>query len=41
MKAGLTVVLATDTGPTEAIWRRANAQHNLQAVFLEASFPDL
>ena len=34
------VVVASDTGPTEEIWRRANELANLQAVFLEATFPD-
>jgi ribonuclease BN (tRNA processing enzyme) len=34
-----TVVIASDTGPTEEIWRRANECGNLRAVFLEASFP--
>src|SRR5262249_41027894 len=34
------VVIASDTGPTEAIWRAANEAPGLAAVFLEASFPD-
>ncbi|MCS6851299.1 MAG: 3',5'-cyclic-nucleotide phosphodiesterase [Gemmataceae bacterium] len=34
------VVIATDTGPTEEIWQRANALPHLKAVFLEASFPN-
>lgn len=34
------VVIASDTGPTEEIWERANALPNLRAVFLEASFPN-
>ena len=45
--AGLTVLaketailIVSDTGPTELIWKRANAAHNLKAVFLEASFPN-
>lgn len=33
------VVIASDTGATEELWRRANALPNLKAVFLEASFP--
>jgi len=33
------VVFPSDTGPTEEIWRRANAADNLRAVFLEATFP--
>ena len=36
-----TVVIASDTGPTEEIWDRANAAPNLiKAVFLESAFPD-
>jgi ribonuclease BN (tRNA processing enzyme) len=34
------VVVASDTGPTEAIWKKANATANLKAVFLEAAFPN-
>ena len=34
------IVIATDTGPTEEIWKRANALANLRAVFLEATFPN-
>lgn len=34
------VVIASDTGPTDDLWRVANAATNLAAVFLEASFPD-
>jgi len=34
------VVIASDTGPTNEIWTRANRTANLKAVFLEASFPD-
>lgn len=34
------VVLASDTGPTQEIWDRANALKNLRAVFLETTFPD-
>lgn len=33
------VIFSSDTGPTEAIWQHANLARNLQAVFLEASFP--
>jgi ribonuclease BN (tRNA processing enzyme) len=33
------VAFVSDTGPTEEIWRRVNATPNLQAVFLEATFP--
>jgi ribonuclease BN (tRNA processing enzyme) len=35
-----TVLIPTDTGPTEDIWQRANDAPHLKAVFLEASFPD-
>ena len=38
--AGATVVIASDTGPTDDLWRVANAAPNLAAVYLEASFPD-
>lgn len=34
------VVFASDTGPTEEIWERANALPHLKAVFLEATFPN-
>ena len=34
------VVIAGDTGPTEAIWEYANRVPNLKAVFLEATFPE-
>jgi ribonuclease BN (tRNA processing enzyme) len=34
------VVVASDTGPTTALWKRANATPNLKAIFLEASFPE-
>jgi ribonuclease BN (tRNA processing enzyme) len=37
---GAAVVIPTDTGPTDAIWQRANATPNLKAVFLEATFPN-
>src|SRR5262249_52356558 len=35
-----TIVITSDTGPTEAIWKRARAAKNCKAVFLEATFPD-
>lgn len=38
--AGGTVVIATDTAPTEEIWQCANKVRNLKAVFLETTFPD-
>jgi cAMP phosphodiesterase len=34
------VVIPSDTAPTEAIWRAANEAPGLAAVFLEASFPN-
>jgi ribonuclease BN (tRNA processing enzyme) len=34
------IVISSDTAPTEAIWAAANRMANLQAVFLEATFPD-
>ena len=34
------VLVASDTGPTTALWTRGNATPNLKAVFLEASFPE-
>jgi cAMP phosphodiesterase len=37
---GSAVLIAGDTGPTEAIWQYANRTPNLKAVFLEATFPD-
>ena len=34
------IVIASDTGPTEEIWRVAHSASRLHAVFLEASFPN-
>ena len=34
------VVISSDTGPTEAIWREAHALPNLKAIFLEVTFPN-
>jgi ribonuclease BN (tRNA processing enzyme) len=34
------VLIASDTGPTEQLWRVADAAPRLDAVFLEAAFPD-
>ncbi|QDV37193.1 MBL fold metallo-hydrolase [Tautonia plasticadhaerens] len=34
------VVIPSDTGPTEEIWRRIDALPRLDAVFLEVCFPD-
>jgi ribonuclease BN (tRNA processing enzyme) len=33
-------VFSGDTGPTEALWKASAKDEELQAVFLEASFPD-
>jgi ribonuclease BN (tRNA processing enzyme) len=38
--AASTVAFVSDTGPTDAVWRLANAAPNLKAVFLEATFPN-
>ena len=35
-----TVVIPSDTGPTDEIWRVAAMLPNLRAVFLEAAFPN-
>ena len=35
-----TVLIASDTGPTELLWQYANAADRLDAVFLEAAFPN-
>jgi ribonuclease BN (tRNA processing enzyme) len=37
---GAAVVISSDTGPTKALWERANQTPNLKAVFLEVTFPD-
>jgi ribonuclease BN (tRNA processing enzyme) len=34
------IVIASDTGPTEALWERVNRASNLKAVFLEVTFPN-
>ena len=34
------VIIASDTGPTESLWERANQTPHLKAVFLEVTFPD-
>lgn len=34
------VVIASDTGPTEELWKLANESRKLKAVFLEAAFPN-
>jgi ribonuclease BN (tRNA processing enzyme) len=35
-----TIVIPSDTGPTDEIWRVASAKPNLKAVILEAAFPN-
>ena len=35
-----TVVIPSDTGPTDEIWRVASSKPNLKAVILEAAFPN-
>lgn len=37
---GRTIVISSDTGPTEELWRLARAVPDLRAVFLEVTFPD-
>ena len=34
------IVIPSDTGPTDEIWRRANELPHLKAVFLETCFPN-
>jgi ribonuclease BN (tRNA processing enzyme) len=34
------VAFVSDTGPTDEVWRVANARPNLKAVFVEACFPN-
>ncbi len=38
--ANAAIVIASDTGPTDAIWEQANHTSKLKAVFLEAAFPN-
>jgi ribonuclease BN (tRNA processing enzyme) len=38
--AGVAVAIPSDTGPTEEFWSAAQRSGNLNAVFLEASFPN-
>lgn len=38
--SGGSILMITDTGPTEAVWERANQLTDLRAVFLEVTFPD-
>jgi ribonuclease BN (tRNA processing enzyme) len=35
-----TVLISSDTGPTDEIWEYANRSSHLKAVFLEVTFPD-
>lgn len=39
-KEAKTVVVASDTGPTDEIWQTAAQKPNLQGVFLESTFPN-
>ena len=39
--ANSAIAIVSDTGPTSEIWRRAGMTAHLQAVFLEATFPEL
>jgi ribonuclease BN (tRNA processing enzyme) len=39
-EANAAVVITSDTGPTEEIWKRAEQTPNLKGVFLEVTFPD-
>lgn len=34
------VVVATDTGPTDRLWKVARSRRNLRMVFLDAAFPN-
>lgn len=34
------VIIVSDTGPTEEIWKAANKVRNLKAVFVEVTFPN-
>jgi len=38
--SGSAVIFASDTGPTEELWRVARQTPGLKAVYLEASFPN-
>jgi ribonuclease BN (tRNA processing enzyme) len=38
--ASSAVVISSDTGPTEEIWEYANRSSQLQAIFVEVTFPD-
>lgn len=39
-QAGKAVLWSSDTGPTEELWRLANTTRDLQAVWIETSFPN-
>lgn len=34
------IIISSDTGPTEMLWKIANKTKNLKAVFVETSFPN-
>jgi ribonuclease BN (tRNA processing enzyme) len=38
--SGATVLIPSDTGPTQEIWERGRTKRNLKAVFLEAALPN-
>jgi cAMP phosphodiesterase len=35
-----TIAISGDTGPTQAFWKRVNAERSLQALLVEMSFPN-
>lgn len=37
---GSSVIFVGDTGPTEDIWKIANARNDVNAIFIETSFPN-
>lgn len=40
MDKSSTIIIVSDTGPTEAIWESANQAANLKAIFLPVAFPN-
>lgn len=38
--AAESLVIVTDTGPTDAVWAAVAGRKNLKAIFLEVTFPD-
>ena len=38
--ASSSIVIASDTGPTDGLWKVARDRPRLKAVFLEAAFPN-